>query len=401
MSRIEEWEINRYWEIFTGLNPVSGLLSGDKVAPVFKNSQLPDDQLEKIWDIADVDSDGNLDFEEFCIAMRLIYDCINGSMKEVPDRLPDWLVPASKAYLVTANEAVRQGSTGSTGTSRYDSSDDEDIGLSSDFNWYISPDDRQSYNAIYSANADYHGLISFNSLTELYNTLSNVPETDISSAWNLVNPRSEEKIDREQCIVFLHILNSRSKGIRVPRMVPASLRATFEKAKPEYNMNSKQAQVNRDYHPPSGSSSSKKNTFADGYLSRLGLGGRWSYSASGTDFTATKDTDWEEVRLKRKLEDLNNMIKEAEAAADRRKKGVEDYGSSRSALIRRELEQLLNYKEAQLSKLKSGAVGGGSQSLSTETSEDLLLITEQVKSLQEHEKRKREELEELKAKIAA
>lgn len=51
-NKLEEWEIAKYWEIFSGLNPLNGLLSGDRAANVLKNSQLSDDQLEKIWDLA-------------------------------------------------------------------------------------------------------------------------------------------------------------------------------------------------------------------------------------------------------------------------------------------------------------------------------------------------------------
>ena len=60
-------ELAKYAQIFSGMQPVNGKLSGDKVKPVLLNSKLPMDVLGRVWDLSDVDKDGMLDGEEFAL----------------------------------------------------------------------------------------------------------------------------------------------------------------------------------------------------------------------------------------------------------------------------------------------------------------------------------------------
>ncbi|RCK55514.1 Actin cytoskeleton-regulatory complex protein END3 [Candida viswanathii] len=336
MPRLEESEIKKYWQIFQGLKPTDNKLTGDKVSPVLKNSRLPESQLSLIWELSDIDNDGKLDFEEFCIVMRLIFDLINGNFKEVPDSLPSWLIPSSKIALIQANKAVNQGNN-DFGSQGLDDDLDED-GLRNDFDWYISPTDRSTYEKIYDSNSDSLGRIRFNSLNGLYDSLKNAPREEISSAWNLVNPKSFETIDKDQTLVFLHILNQRENGKRIPRGVPASLRATFSKEVPNYDLDAQAKPAQ------SASSQAGKRTFAEDYLTKIG-GASSTRNERGTDFSATEGTDWEEVRLRRELHDLEQLLDKVSNGSQASEKETE-----KRMLVKYEFEQLLKYKQDQLSK---------------------------------------------------
>lgn len=381
MPSLEQWEIKKYWEIFQGLKPENKKLLGSAVLPVLKNLRLPDSQLAQIWQLLDIDEDGLLDFEEFCIAMRLIFDIVNGSATLVPSELPQWLVPQSKAHLVLANVAVT--SRRNVGM-EYDDSDEE-ASLADDFDWYISPTDKATYELVYLQHADKFGRIKFDALEPLYAGLPTVPRSDISSAWNLVNPKLFETIDKDQALVFLHILQQRQKRKRVPRGVPASLRATFSKEAPNYSLET-QAAVPAAAAPP------PPKAFASDYLSKFST----SSGESGTDFLATQGTDWEQVRLKRELADLESVLQRI-----RGERGASGSGSASTvdpelALQKYELEQMLKYMQQQQ---QSGDQNTGQNLL--EVRADIELIEQQVAALQEVANSRAQELASVEREIAS
>ncbi|KAK3071422.1 endocytosis defective- protein [Teratosphaeriaceae sp. CCFEE 6253] len=404
-KRIEQWEIDRYWDIFSSLSGGGSHLDGTQAASVLTNSRLPPAQLEKIWDLADVDNDGRLDFEEFCVAMRLIYDLMNGESLDVPSTLPDWLVPESKAYLVQAARAVTGGGERFERPADDDEAEDGSSGLRDGFDWYMSPTDRAKYSDIYTASRNPRdGLIAFPDLADLYESLD-VPDTDIRSAWNLVNPKSAAGINKDACLAFLHILANRHEGVRIPRSVPPSLRATFAQGNIEYNVDRVGAQqsaadrwgTKRD----DGTLSGKKAKFGDTYLSRLGVGSE--RKPKGTDFSSTpREGEWEEVRLKKQLRELEEKMAKVEEGAKRRRANGGRRDDSRPALVKRELEQLLDFKRRELRGMegedgKGKGAGGGLKGFQ----DDIAMVKEQVDGLQEHLRKREAVLGDLRSQIEA
>lgn len=63
MPKLEQFEIKKYWQIFSGLKPIDNKLNHDQVQPILFNSRLDTSILDKIWFLADIDDDDQLDFE--------------------------------------------------------------------------------------------------------------------------------------------------------------------------------------------------------------------------------------------------------------------------------------------------------------------------------------------------
>lgn len=232
------------------------------------------------------------------------------------------------------------------------------------------------------------------SLEDLYESLD-VPDTDIRSAWNLINPSASSSINKDACLAFLHILNNRHDGYRIPRTVPASLRSSFERNQIDYQVDNQKTGVSSRWATKADDSTTtgRKAKFGDQYLTRLGRSG---FKTAGTDFSTEKTEDWEEVRLKRQLQDLEEKMRKVEEIAERRKGGKRD---SKPALVKRELDQLLDYKRRELRDLEEGkgksAVGGNLKSIS----DDLETVREQVDGLEAHLRSREQILEQLQREI--
>ena len=68
-----------------------GLIQGTEVVEFLRNSKLPQSDLAKIWDLADINNRGALNPSEFAVAMHLVHKRLAG--EPLPAILPKSLVP--------------------------------------------------------------------------------------------------------------------------------------------------------------------------------------------------------------------------------------------------------------------------------------------------------------------
>ncbi|KAK3809264.1 MAG: cytoskeletal-regulatory complex EF hand-domain-containing protein [Benniella sp.] len=353
---ISQAERQTYAEIFASLGPINGYITGVQARQMFMNSGLHMDKLAQIWDICDIDKDGNMDFDEFCLALRFMYASINGEIMDIPAVLPPHMVPPSKAhyfahqgynqpylhaqptgaYPMTQRQPYGQQGSNYSAIAALDTAVAVNNNLSDDFDWYIAPSDRSNYETIYRNNVQLSsGEVRMGQFEDLYQALQ-IPREDINAAWSLVNVHSSPQIGKEQCIVFFHILNSRRLGKRVPTTLPGSLRTSFLGSSnyalsENYSADEIRQQAGRPSVPlsfatKSAFSSEKGHAIAGSYLNRLDQKDQ-----------AANETMAQEDRLKRELESLKRQVAEAERNL-RASRG--DVGTTV-----RELQDLLAYKQ--------------------------------------------------------
>lgn len=344
MPKLEQFEIKKYWQIFSGLKPVDQKVSHDQVLPILYNSKQDSSVLNKIWFLADIDDDDNLDFEEFVICMRLIFDMVNKNIDTVPDELPDWLVPGSKAKLVKERKQRKAQENESLPPQKEPPKVD----------WYISPEDMTSYNKILdSCPKANDGTVTFPSLSlSIKNKFFNIGSSDMDKMWKLVNPRGLNSIDKDPALYFIHILRQRNDvGSLIPSEVPKNLEVVFNKQPIQYDLKSDQAEVKRTTVPV------------------------------------------EQPKVAPSVAPTNNIMSSSDLKID-----TSNITIGKARLIREQLQGLLKYKQEKYINGKDFATSGSNYTLQSFT-DDLDNIEQQVNELTGYLDHKKEELNTLNNEI--
>jgi hypothetical protein len=93
----QEWALNEYIPMYKPkFDEIQkgGFVSGGGAKSLLTASGIPTGKLRKIWELSDIDKDGNLDLQEFVIAMFLTDACKEG--QELPSKLDEDMIPPGK-----------------------------------------------------------------------------------------------------------------------------------------------------------------------------------------------------------------------------------------------------------------------------------------------------------------
>ncbi|XP_062437429.1 epidermal growth factor receptor substrate 15 isoform X4 [Rhea pennata] len=218
----------KYDAIFDSLNPVNGLLSGDKVKPVLLNSKLPVDILGRVWELSDIDRDGMLDRDEFAVAMFLVYCALE--KEPVPMSLPAALMPPSKRKPVSIPGAMPLIPSSVSTKESHQSL--PPVGLLAAktplAQWVVSPVDKMKYDEIFvKTDKDMDGFVSGVEARELF-LKTGLPSALLAHIWALCDTKDCGKLSKEQFALAFYLINQKlSKGIDppqalTPEMIPPS-----------------------------------------------------------------------------------------------------------------------------------------------------------------------------------
>ncbi|KFV85594.1 Epidermal growth factor receptor substrate 15, partial [Struthio camelus australis] len=218
----------KYDAIFDSLNPVNGLLSGDKVKPVLLNSKLPVDILGRVWELSDIDRDGMLDRDEFAVAMFLVYCALE--KEPVPMSLPAALMPPSKRKPVSVPGAMQLIPSSVSAKESHQSLPPVGVLAAKTplTQWVVSPADKMKYDEIFvKTDKDMDGFVSGVEARELF-LKTGLPSALLAHIWALCDTKDCGKLSKEQFALAFYLINQKlTKGIDppqalTPEMIPPS-----------------------------------------------------------------------------------------------------------------------------------------------------------------------------------
>ncbi|GAW22019.1 hypothetical protein ANO14919_115530 [Xylariales sp. No.14919] len=236
-------KVSQYAAIFENQSLQNGMLPGGPAKTIFEKSQLPNEVLGRIWQLADTEQRGGLVLTEFVIAMHLLTSMKTGALRALPNILPAALYEAATRR---APSAPRQSPavTGApvsaiprqlSGSAQPRTSSPlgrpplgpQGLGIppqATGSDWLIAPGDKAKYDQFYAdLDKTNKGYITGEEAVPFLSQ-SKLSEDALAQIWDLADINSEGRLTKDSFAVAMYLIRQqRTKTGPLPTSLPPSL----------------------------------------------------------------------------------------------------------------------------------------------------------------------------------
>ncbi|KAG7202414.1 hypothetical protein KM043_018729 [Ampulex compressa] len=185
-----------------------GRIGAMEAARFLKKSQLNDDTLSKIWDMADPQSRGSLDKSGLFVALKLCalaqsgcdVNMSNINIELPPPKMGDIPVVAQK-NVVNALPVITSISNG---------------------DWAIKPSERAKYDQLFDSLQPANGYIPGNKVKGVLMD-SKLPLDTLGKIWDLADMDQDGMLDRHEFVVAMHLVYKALEKYAIPSVLPPEL----------------------------------------------------------------------------------------------------------------------------------------------------------------------------------
>ncbi|KAI7906003.1 uncharacterized protein BX663DRAFT_428252 [Cokeromyces recurvatus] len=246
-SPITKAEREKYISIFKVHQPVNGVLDANTAKSIFLKSNLSMETLSQIWYLADVRQSGALNQTEFIIAMHYIAKLMDGTLTNLPDKLPPTVYQSAlngnTSTSTTQSPIMRNMSISSPSfrnarqqsimtppqrARTIESLGDMAFGSSAPIyepiqQWDVTAQEKQQYDIYFDKiDSNKTGVVQGKEAVEFFKN-SRLPESELAFIWDLADIQQRGALSRNEFAIAMHLIHKRLAGENLPQVLPKTL----------------------------------------------------------------------------------------------------------------------------------------------------------------------------------
>ncbi|KAG6812219.1 hypothetical protein H0H92_003840 [Tricholoma furcatifolium] len=232
-------------KLFEECSPVYGLLEGEKARDVFLTFDLSPKDLWKIWEISDTRKRGALDRYDFALAIYLIQGVQTGRLTSIPPTTPPQIYEQIRAMSAPASPRISSAPTSpqllgsSVRPKRPTRPPPSPIVTTADpiavqlarsptyaangQIWNVNSDAKvtaeEQFQLLDSSKAGY---IGWDVATEFMLKFE-LSSEDVALIWDLADLDHNQRLNRDEFVVAMHLIEQRLNGVELPHILPPTL----------------------------------------------------------------------------------------------------------------------------------------------------------------------------------